>query len=111
MRALQAYKIDTHSQPPSAPQSPSKKPEQLAPGKLRYTAYDPPTATPRLRGRSPARPSSRASTPGSPNIRLGSPTLHSGLMPLTGGDLTLAASSEEFEMALVGNIIFLVSPC
>ncbi|KAK7035211.1 hypothetical protein VNI00_011978 [Paramarasmius palmivorus] len=101
MRALQAYKIDTHSQPPSAPQSPSKKPEQLAPGKLRYAAYDPPTATPRLRGRSPARPSSRASNPGSPNMRLGSPSSHSGLMPLTGGDLTLAASSEEFEMSLM----------
>ncbi|ESK91045.1 ap-4 complex subunit epsilon-1 [Moniliophthora roreri MCA 2997] len=101
MRALQAYKIDPQSQPPSTAQSPSQKPEQLSPSKLRYTAYDPPTATPRLRGRSPSTSlSSRTSNVSSPNLKPRSPGLRPSLMP-TGGDLTLAASSEEFEMSLM----------
>ncbi|KAF9268806.1 ARM repeat-containing protein [Marasmius fiardii PR-910] len=96
LRSLQSNtkpESQNHSSPPN--QSPSQKSDRLpASLKLRYSAYVPPSATPRLKSRSLSQGSERES-------RMRSPNLIAGLKALTGGDLAIAASSEEFEMSMM----------
>ncbi|KAL0581811.1 hypothetical protein V5O48_000179 [Marasmius crinis-equi] len=79
------------------PRSPSQKSDHLPTAKLRYKAYEtPPPATPRSKGRS----LSRSSGHGSPRQ---SPVFNAGIKALTGGDLAIAASAENFEMSMINS--------
>ncbi|KAG7090900.1 hypothetical protein E1B28_009979 [Marasmius oreades] len=90
LRSLQSNtKSESHSHSRGCP-STSQKSDRLSTSKLRYTAYEPPMITPRLKSRSSERGS-----------RMTSPNIAAGLKALTGGELTMAVSSEEFELSMV----------
>lgn len=103
LEALQIYQSSRrlHSPSPSSRGSQSHSPilNSLSASKLRYTAYDPPVATPRLQGRKSSNSNftSELSAFGSP-LGVGLPEL------LAGGELALAASTAEFESEMTAGI-------
>ncbi|KAJ8076998.1 hypothetical protein PM082_001421 [Marasmius tenuissimus] len=89
----QAPGASSSSQGHTQPQSPSQQSGRLPSSKLRYAAYErPPPATPRSKGRSLSRSSGHTSPRRSPIFNV---------KTLTGGDLAIAASTENFEMSLM----------
>ncbi|KAF9070899.1 armadillo-type protein [Rhodocollybia butyracea] len=104
LEALQKYQFSDNMHPDfdqgSPNQSSKSNSNSLSVNKLRYAAYDAPIPTPRLQGRRPSNSdySSDLSGHGSPHS-IDSPVL------VAGGELTLAASTAEFESEMSATII------
>ncbi|KAJ7928581.1 armadillo-type protein [Mycena leptocephala] len=103
LEALHGYKIlsstKTTPDPTHEPSSPSASPTSLSGNKLRYTAYDAPPPTARLRDRASSSRSSRSDSTASSQLSGNSTgqSLDELSRTVTAGDLTLAAAAQKFE--------------
>ncbi|KAJ6558526.1 armadillo-type protein, partial [Mycena vulgaris] len=103
LEALHSYKILSSKPKPTRdharePSSPSSGRASLPGNKLRYTAYDAPPPTVRLRDRASSGGSSRSGSRASSQLS-STGALEELSRTVTAGDLTLAAAAQEFEMS------------
>ncbi|KAJ4493938.1 armadillo-type protein [Lentinula edodes] len=104
LEALQNYQakknpLSSASSSPRSPQSRSRESEPLSASKLRYSAYDAPVPTLRLQGRT-----SSNSNHDSESSALGFPRVFTSTGLSNGGELTLMASTTEFESEMSATI-------
>ncbi|KAJ7497085.1 armadillo-type protein [Mycena latifolia] len=98
---ISASKSKTTPERPSEPSSPSSSRASLPGNKLRYTAYEAPQPTARLRDRASSGGSSHSGSRASSQLSGTSAgqEVEELSRTVTAGDLTLAAAAQEFEMS------------
>ena len=109
MSALESYEANPHADNPHTPEaqhtvsperptSPASSHASMSASKLRYKAYDPPKATPRLRAKRPTSPAySTTHSEGGSSRFVGQDVEDPMSKTITAGDLALAAEQIELQ--------------